>query len=334
MQHKDYGKSVSTFGAWSGEKLAQAHRLTVGSWNTWSGCLSDTCSDPEAVIKFAIERTRQCDIIGLYEVHEFRRECTERFVQPRSAKGRAGRIDLEFLKRVAAAVSDTHKLEFVAHFNQTALHDCEATDLPVDYGNAILVRKRLYKLPHKVVIDRFLVYGVGDLNTEDSVTLRGRPASRQGFLVTVQTDNQSLTVAFVHGLWTKRGKIDIPARLAQSTYIAQAIRHHRTRQNLRSDEMQTIVIGDLNYTSNLTAFQALLENPNAFGEGGGTNLTPNMDTRTRWYPEDKPTRQANFIAASEAARVRILSKRIEQGEEVLSDHAYLELVYNNSPGTH
>jgi hypothetical protein len=334
VRHKDHGKSVSVFGTWADEKLVQAHSLTIGSWNTWSGCLSDTCSDPEAVIKFAVEVTRRCDIIGLYEVHKLRRAHTERYVQPRSAKGRVGRIDLEFLERVAAAVSDTHKLEFVAHFNQTALHDCEATDLPIDYGNAILVRKHLYKRPHKVVVDRFLVFGIGNLNTEDSVTLRGRPASRQGFLVTVQTGNQSVTVAFVHGLWTRRGKVDMPARLAQSTYIAQAIHHHRTRQNLNSDEMQTIVIGDLNYTSNLTAFQALLENKSAFGEGGGTNLIPDMDTRTKWYPEDKPTRQANFIVTSGASRVRILSQRIEQGDEVLSDHAYLELVYNNSPGTH
>ncbi|MBY0537831.1 hypothetical protein K2P47_00345 [Patescibacteria group bacterium] len=308
-----------------------SNELVIGSWNTWSGCLADTLDHEEAVVEYTTDLVRNCDLLGLYEVHRPRQEIDVRFVQPRAPKGRPGRIDVELLKRVERVVADTHSMEFVAHFGTTALHDCEATDLPVDYGNALFVRHSLLQRPYSFALDRFVVYGDGSLNSEDSTTLKGRTASRKGMVATVQIGKEAVTIAFVHGLWTKKGKVDIPARTAQSACIAQGILHHRKRLNLNPKSGNILILGDLNYTSDLEAMAYLLHNEDAFGVGGGVNLTPHIDSRTKWYPEDKPTREANFVLASAPAAEKISTTHVEN-EEVPSDHGYTMTIYTIAPG--
>jgi endonuclease/exonuclease/phosphatase family metal-dependent hydrolase len=101
--------------------------------------------------------------------------------------------------------------------------------------------------------------------------------------------------------------------------------------NLTPTSGHILIVGDLNYTSDLEAMSSLLSNKDAFGADLGVNLTPNIDSRTEWYPADKPTREANFVLGSSGAAHRIISIKIEN-KNVHSDHAYFEVIYNILPG--
>ena len=308
------------------------NRLTIGSWNAWSGCVAGTDGyhSDNAVVDFIAEEAGEFDIFGLYEVHCKRSTHPERFAMPRNPKGRPGPLDLELGDRLIARLKRTHRHLYVGNFTTSALHDCEASLIPVDYGNLVFIRREV-QIQGTV---RSYIYGMGELNTEDRETRRGRIASRRAIGLTVALGNHNLTMLFVHGVWSKHGKIDMPARLVQSSNMAKAIIAQRRRLKLDVVNPATLIMGDLNYTSDLKAMEFLLDHKDAFGNQRGINLNSEfgiLNTRTRHYPWDKPTREANFALVSQLTNQFV--ENYDSNDQVPSDHALLRLTLNTSPGT-
>lgn len=313
-------------------EMAQPILLTIGSFNTWAGSIADHLQEPEHVINYLVKQAKVHDIMGLYEVHMPRGQCSTRFANVLEPKGRLGLLDLELGERLTKRLKKTHLVEFVPHFTQTAFHDCEATDEPVDYGNLVLIKKELMRRPYKISIERVHIFGTGHLNSECSVSNRGRPASRNAIIMTVWFSGQPITILFVHGLWTRHGKVDMHARMAQSVYMIRAFTKHKRRHGIEDGTGgANIIIGDLNLTSTLEALKELITSQNIFGKSGGCNLLEGVNTRTRFYPADKPTREANFVLVSNNIYPSVQSCTVDR--DVPSDHAFIQLVLNLSLDT-
>lgn len=335
MGRKPLGKSTKAFGAWADKQLdaiareEQVHLnprglLTLGSWNTWAGCMADYLGESEHVVDYVVEQAAKHDIIGLYEVHRPRRQCSVRFAGVAEPKGRPGRLDLELGERIHDRLKETHRIEFVSHFSETAFHDCEATDEPVDYGNMVLIKKELCRRPYKISTEHVHIFGTGHLNSENKITGKGRPASRNGIIVTTWFRGHPISILFAHGLWTMHGKVDIPARTAQSIYMANAFVRHRTHKGIEPVAGANILMGDLNLQTKLEAMRQIQERVDVFGPRGGVNLLPDMDTRTDMYPADKATREANFVVISEQVVPWVQSCTLDKNAR--SDHVWTTLV--------
>ncbi len=304
-------------------------RLTVGNFNTWSGCAAEKLGSPNAVVEYIVSEASHHDFFYLNEVHYARKPLKKRFVETEKMGHRIGQIDLELGNRVEELVSNTHKVWFSSHFTANALHDRQESKLPVQYGNMLLVKKGVAASKNPRT---FYLYGNGQLNNEDWQGGRfygGRPGCRVGHTFTLQVGKKVLILVFVHGLWSKQGKIDITPRRIQNTQIAAAIR--QAQSGLRLREKHVLLIGDLNYTSQMECLEDLLAK-SEFGAGGGVNLNAEFgitDTRTKWYPADKPSREADFAIASQ--NLLPFVEEYSLYRQAPSDHAQQTVVLNFAP---
>lgn len=308
--------------------------LRIASFNTWSGCIPGTAGNRDYIVNFIVELADSCDYLVLHEVHVSSDKQLERFVTTRSPGHRPGPLDLKLGNRVQERLKTSHHMMFAPHFRVTALHDYEATALPVYYGNLVLIKRSVTVLRNEVA----MIYGIGDINGEirhkETGFVTGRAGSRKANVTTIDTGYGPLTIAGVHGLHSRAGKVDSPARMAQSAQIGHAIASQRKRLKLPTDDPLSLVIGDLNLTSTNEALKQLQENQSAFGLHAGVNLNHEykiVDTRTKWYPKTKPSREASFALVSQPLRGSVESYQINT--KVCSDHGLGELVIAKRPGT-
>lgn len=314
--------------------MRSATTLRFGSFNTWSGCIPGSAGQRDHIVDFIVALAHTFDYLVLHEVHVSNDSQTERFVPPRSPGHRPGPLDLKLGNRLMDRLKTTHRYMFAPHFNVTALHDYEATDLPVYYGNLVLIKRQVAVVRNEIA----LIYGFGNVNTEtfyhETGQVTGRAGSRKANVTTIDTGYDLVTVAGVHGLHSRAGKVDSPARNAQSSQIAAVIAQQRKLLKLGTENPCSLVLGDLNLTSENDALQQLLENPSAFGFNHGVNLNDRFkitDTRTKWYPKSKPSREANFALASAGLAERVTSYGVQR--KTPSDHGYTDLTIEKKPGT-
>jgi endonuclease/exonuclease/phosphatase family metal-dependent hydrolase len=178
------------------------------------------------------------------------------------------------------------------------LHDTEACRYPVGYGQATFVRQSAER---QIIGQTFgSVYRqIGQANQE---AFGGSPSSKSAIVTTLRVKGKIITICNVHGFWSVRGKQDMSERFNQNIGIANMLmREVSTHSNYQ--EANVILSGDLNYHS---AMQALdhLRCQSVFGVGNtGVNLNHQFlidSTRTAHYPANKPSREADFIIASQA----------------------------------
>ena len=314
--------------------MKYAATLRFGSFNTWSGCIPGSAGQRDHIVDFIVDLAHTFDYLVLHEVHVSNDSQTERFVPPRSPGHRPGPLDLKLGNRLMDRLKTTHRYMFAPHFNVTALHDYEATDLPVYYGNLVLIKRQVAIVRNEVA----LIYGIGNVNTEtlhrETGHVTGRAGSRKANVTTIDTGYGHVTVAGVNGLHSRAGKIDSPARNAQSSQIAAVIAQQRKLLKLSGDEPHSLVLGDLNLTSENDALRKLLENPSAFGFSRGINLNDQFNitnTRTKWYPKSKSSREANFALASVGLAEQVTKYVVQR--KTPSDHGYTDLTIEKKPGT-
>lgn len=301
----------------------------IATLNAYGGRITGVETQTDNFVDFIVEEvSKDNDVVGLFEVHRTEDITAQRFINMRNPGHGNFPIDTHLENRLRARLSKTHALWYQPHFDTTCrgYHDYEKTSLPIDFGNLLIIKKSV-ALHSKPTIHT--LYGNGLISTEKSHS--GQPATRKALVVTVMVNDSPVTILTVHGLHSKRfGKTDCPPRLAQSNYIAQAIVRHQRNRKLHLIEggtTKTLIMGDLNKTSEMEATRLLLAKIEAFGGDYGVNLnTVYGYTNTRnliFYPRNKPTFEANFAFVSKAVLDRVMDYRVIS--RVPSDHALLEL---------
>lgn len=292
--------------------------IRIASWNCWGGCVPGPHANH--IVDFIANLAHTHDVVHLQEVHRSTTPLEQRFVFPRLAKDEPAATDGELANRVAAQLTRSHRVFFTPHFVTTALHDREATTLPIYFGNLCLVKKHLVLLQHH----RGFGYGRGELNTEDETTGRGQPAARAADVLTIAYGKHHLTILGKHGIWSKRGKSDIPARRAQNLGWKNLVQSHwRGIQVPAYRQPPLVSIGDFNYQSCNQVLHEFAAKTELFGGGGAIlnhhyNIT---DTRTTYYA--KSVREADFAIVS--PQLLPLVRSFTANADVPSDHAVLSL---------
>lgn len=294
-------------------------QLTVATFNTWAGSLTGLDLNPVGYIKTL---ARDHHVVGLQEVHQTNDGLCpkERYVHARDPGSRVGPIDTQLYNHLFEALTDTHEVFYTSHFRE-GLHDCEIADKRIQYGNMLLVRRDCRIVGHHADY----IWGSGELNSENRKTLAGRPGSRAAQCITIKRGRKYVTIMNIHGLWTKRGKIDIPARVVQSENIIRLIEHHHARLSLTVRPL-VLVMGDLNYTSVMDTLHDLVASPQLFPDGG-VNLNTQfgvIDTRTIWYK--KPGREADFMLTGGILAESCLHLTVDYNAP--SDHACLTATFD------
>jgi len=261
----------------------------------------------------------QYDIVCLQELHSTMSQDIPRYVTPDNPNYPNRKIDTQLYQHLV----DVAGVEFTSFFTpqMEGLHD-RSPYRGVQYGNALFVRKAL-------PIQGFtggMVYGkVNQLNTEAD---GGTPAGKSGQVVSIQHNGELLTIGHFHGFWSQNGKIDMPERLQQNAGIERLFVQHTM---LHPQQPQILLLGDLNYTSNMQALRNLVCS-SIFGHNGVrpggvhlNNVYSITDTRTQQYK--KTVREADHVIASKLLDGKVSECWVD--EDVPSDHAILHVYLTN-----
>ena len=302
--------------------------IRLGYLNAWAGCIEAGPGKRDHVVDFLEAQVHDHDIFAISEVH-FSGDLVEipRFIHPKSPGHRPGPIDTQLGNRLKDRLEGTHAFHFVPHFSG-ALHDCEKHNERLHYGNVLVVKNAI-----KVkLVEECTLHHNPELNTEECLAdgrYSGSSAARKAFVMTFKMGNVPVTLLTPHGIWSRQGKVDLPARIAQNDQMAGAISRHLKRFQ-QNKEPHTIIMGDLNYESNMKAVTDLCSRTEIFGKTPGTHTNKKhgiTDTRHPvWYPRTKLFREADFIFVSKALERYEVSYRVEK--RVPSDHAMLTYVVN------
>jgi hypothetical protein len=273
----------------------------------------------------------QYDAFSLQEVYKANRPLDERMYKPANGKvGEIGPFDLAFVNDLEERLARTHVVYFEPYFTVPGLHDNEPDfHGQADFGCMVAVKKQLYHVHNSGI-----TYSNGHLNKEPiypdhkkgKTPLRyGRPASRSAHVVSFLTNSAECRLSYLsgHGIWSRHGKVDIPARLSQNIGWTKLVTDHRRRHNL-CNATPLVFMGDQNYQSKLECFKDLLQRKELFGDEGGVNLNELFDitdTRNKYYPGT--VRQADFALASASLwhTKRIIS--VTANPDTSSDHALI-----------
>ena len=259
--------------------------ITIGLFNSMG-------ANVPGYFDYIDELAADTDIICLSEVHDYHGEQTLVTLHGDDKNNRVGPIHLKKFTVLQEQLSVTHYGRFDTAFH--GYHDCRA-EPGVRQGLAMFSRE-----PFEVgLAGRALIHGPFD-HTWDGV----RPATRiiQSQVVPLDT-HRVLLVAHVHGLWIPAGKVDCHYRDEQTERILAYLRmwvHTLTRSGLK---VGVVLGGDFNYTRKLECYRNLIRGWD-WEEGGAFPLVLNamvpdgFNTRTQYYPADKPTREADFVLTS------------------------------------
>jgi hypothetical protein len=302
-------------------------KLTIASLNAWAGCaVVDMVYNYNHVVKFLVETANKVDVFCLQEVHYSVRGGHQRFIDVEKPGHRIGPIDTHLGNRIEMSLCKTHHVFFTPHFNEFALHDYQSTDLPIQYGNMMIIKKGI-----NIVRQSFyLTYGDGGLSSQvkrSKTTCTGQPASRRMQMMTMAVDGQLLTIANLHGLHSKLGKdVSVPAHLSQASQIKRGLIKHSNNRGIGLVDIPKLLVGDFNLVAGMAGFDKILEGFDySFGKGVDLNSKYGItDTRTALYPKDKAVRVADYAISSSWFVDKIVSYTTE--ENVPSDHKMLQLI--------
>jgi endonuclease/exonuclease/phosphatase family metal-dependent hydrolase len=213
-------------------------------------------------------------IICLQEVHS-RFSCSvPEYMMPLDPGKRVYPVRTNLFRTLQKSFGDTWVSNFAAHL--VGFHDLEATP-NVLYGSATFINQQRCFIHH--IVSSAIYRDFNKLNEEASGGLPcGKVAT--AVLLTPHGSEQNIIVVNVHGFWSRRGKIDMPERFEQNNGIATLV--HELRQTPRGKTAEVLVMGDLNYRSDMSALLHLASHHQLWGTGGGVVLNHQFGiTRTR-----------------------------------------------------
>ena len=288
--------------------------FVIKHFNTWSACLfKENRTD---FYEYISKQATAADVFHLMEVHSCLIDVEPEFINPDEAGHRVGPIHIKQLQKLRQILCDTHHVYYQAQMS--GLHDLDNSYPDVQYGNVTCVRR---ELGHYVLGG--MVYGkYSQLNTQKS---GGTPAGKSGHSVIVKKGSTWYQSLSTHGHWDNNGKIDTPHRREQFTNLMSfGLKHKKQFLNETANEPRLIVGGDLNITSECEVLEGIRASTQ-FGEGGGVVLNHKykiLDTRTVWYPDTKPHREANFVIVGHDTTVKLFTV----DNHAPSDHSLMTTV--------
>ncbi len=291
--------------------------LTVKHFNTWAASLA--YEHRPDYFNYLREHADDADVLHLSEVHSCTDDTVPEFVMPEDKGHRIDPLHVKQLQRLQQVLSDTHDVHFVAQLR--GLHDLDDSQQSVLYGNVTCVRKGLmYDIKEAVVFGNF-----GDLNTEHA---GGTPAAKSAHSILLIKDGKCYQSGHTHGHWHRNGKVDTPHRFMQFTRFMEFLDNHRTADptGMFADAL-VIAGGDFNLTSECEALEVMRQASSFVGDGVILNHEfaepgQTLETRTGWYPKEKPHREANFVIVDPRAYVEYFSV----DDSAPSDHCMITTV--------
>jgi len=288
--------------------------LTVKHFNTWSACLEQELKNE--YWEFISRHAQNADILHFSEVHSCTSDVPSDYVNPEEAGHREGPIHIRQYQKLEELLRSTHILYFAPQIK--GLHDLDGSYQNVQYGNVTAVALGLTHDTETGMCYRKF----NKLNEQD---IGGKPASKSIQSVFVLKEGQWYQSIHYHGHWDNRGKIDTKQRFIQAQTVLNFAKQHREKDMCGIwDTAQVILGGDFNITSKCEVLETLRKS-NLFGDDSGVVLNHLFkidDTRTKWYPDNKPHREANFVITN--YEERFLGFGIDQTAP--SDHAMITTV--------
>jgi len=292
--------------------------VVITHFNTWAACLYHTLRTD--YYEYICAQAQISDIMHLSEVHSCTDPDIPEFLTPEDAGHREGPLHVKQLQMLHRLLDETHHIYFTPHMR--GLHDLDASHQTVEYGIVTLVKRGAQ---HEIM-DDMIYRGFNCLNEQHA---GGKPAGKSAHSVMAFDGDMWHQSVHTHGHWDMRSKIDTPGRYEQFTKLMSLGLRHRQSETSHDWTNATLTVGgDFNITSQCAVLEHIRKSTQ-FGEGGGVILShvysPNgipLKTRTKWYPEDKKYREANFVIVDSLESV--ISYR--QDPYAPSDHMLIETV--------
>ncbi|MES2966977.1 MAG: endonuclease/exonuclease/phosphatase family protein [Patescibacteria group bacterium] len=251
------------------------------------------------------------DVIAFQEVHNAQKPEAPTLFMPNDPGKRTHPIRLHLYDELKSLLGPTYTSYFAAHLQ--GVHDLEGCAYESLYGQALFVHTRC-------VVDFFrsdFVYGRrNQFNTEHE---GGTPAGKAALSVSLQIPSgEKIVVTNLHGFWSRHGKIDMPERFTQNKGIDW---HVGRVLSATAKDARLIVLGDLNYRSDLRALEDLRAK-SLFGSEGGIVLNHQFDvvrTRTDHYSKWEQEPEADFVIA--CPRLAENAVYLKPDLQAPSDHA-------------
>ncbi len=244
-------------------------------------------------------------VICLQEVHDAPYDVPQ-YLKPSNGGHRIAPLNA-WLRREIETILGDHYDSYYAPQLYGCYHDCEVSPYSsLRYGNLLLIRK---ELPH-TYRSGFIV-GEGP-RLYDRLT--GLPASKTAQVVDIFLDGKVLTVGHGHGAWANGHKGNLPWRREQAARMLELL----SSPHQDKTDPHVVLVGDWNVTSDTETIE-IFRTSSIFGPLGAEHLNVKfgiVDTRTKHYPQTKPTREADHAFASP-----ILNARMSMDKWVASDHA-------------
>lgn len=289
--------------------------LTIVSWNIEGGCREDHLQYLKNISDLP-----EVSIICLQEVHCAYDPSVPREVWPKDPGNRGHNPIRTHLYQEIKEMLDLDWSGWFAPQLVGFLHDTETTSYQVGFGQATFIRESAYLQ----LIGHASGFAYGQLNYANLEAKGGLPSSKSMSAVRLRFDSQyELIVGNVHGFWSKLGKVDMPERYKQNEGINKMLLHPPSFSFPYFRAQNVLLVGDLNYHSGMQALEDLRLQP-VFGLGGGEVLNHRFgitSTRTSYYPEYKPYREADFALASRKLTNNVTNCWVDN--EVPSDHGAL-----------
>lgn len=267
--------------------------LRIVFLNTWGGRIY------EPLIEYL--QKVDADVYCLQEVMSTP-ELPDDALFPESDTEYFARVNL--YRNIEAALPEHHGMFFP--FCRGFINDSQQTVDPIQYGIATFVRRTM---PITASRSEFTI---GQFRREPYPERSPMSRNMHAMRVYHPLLGREYLVAHTHGLWLPAGKGDCPERDKQMCSIVSLL------QAMSKKDDAVIFGGDLNLLPDSRTF-ADLRRIGLADLVTGRNIT---DTRTSYYPQDKPSRYADYAFVSET--VKTLSFRALADPEV-SDHRPLIL---------
>lgn len=283
--------------------------ITLHSFNSWSG------SDDNFHLFVSVLK-KKSSYIGFQEVHRRLNAQLPLRLMPYDPGARLNPIRTNLCHELTENFQPDWRTQFAAHID--GCHDLEPCD-GLQYGLFSAVNELVFDV---VAAKCEFIYG--HLNQFNTEKCGGVPCGKVaiGHILKHKQTGELLIVVNVHGFWSSLGKVDMPERYVQNQGINALL--CRLREVTNEDDPKVLLIGDLNYTSQMGALYDLAKQ-SGFGAGGGVILNHQYqvkETRTRWYT--KTEREADYAIVSQSLAAKV--KDFQVMLDVPSDHGLLEII--------